>query len=77
KSLEIAIEDNGGGIPAESRRKIFEPFYTTKETGEGTGLGLSISQAMMSRRGGALSLDAKYTEGARFVIFLRGVVENE
>ncbi|MFO7592796.1 MAG: ATP-binding protein [Pseudomonadota bacterium] len=77
KSIEIAVEDNGKGIPTEFRRKIFEPFYTTKEAGDGSGLGLSISQAMMSRRGGELLLDSDYADGARFVIRLRGVVGNE
>jgi signal transduction histidine kinase len=76
KGVEVAVADNGRGIPAESRRKVFEPFYTTKEAGDGTGLGLSISQAMMSRRGGELLLDTDYIDGARFVIRLRGVVEN-
>ncbi|MGM0593457.1 MAG: sensor histidine kinase [Pseudomonadota bacterium] len=77
KGIEIAVEDNGRGIPAESRRKVFEPFYTTKEAGDGTGLGLSISQAMMSRRGGELTLDSNYKDGARFVLRLRGVAGNE
>lgn len=75
KTIELAIEDNGNGIPAEYRRKVFEPFYTTKEAGDGTGLGLSISQAMLSRRGGELSLDPYFAGGARFVIRLHGVSE--
>jgi len=77
KSIEIAVEDNGSGIPAEFKRKIFEPFYTTKEAGEGSGLGLSISQAMLSRRGGELGLDSSYSDGARFVIRLRGLAGSE
>lgn len=77
KNIEIAIEDNGNGVPVELRRKIFEPFYTTKEAGDGTGLGLSISQAMMSRRGCELFIDPEYTSGARFVIRLRGIISDD
>lgn len=73
RGVELIVEDNGPGIPAEDRRRIFEPFYTSKETGEGTGLGLSISQAMLSRRGASLELDHSYKDGARFVVKLRGV----
>ncbi|MDA3869493.1 MAG: ATP-binding protein, partial [Gammaproteobacteria bacterium] len=73
RGVELVVEDNGPGIPAEDRRRIFEPFFTSKETGEGTGLGLSISQAMLRRRGASLDLDNAYKEGARFVVKLRGV----
>lgn len=73
RGVELVVEDNGPGIPAEDRRRIFEPFFTSKETGEGTGLGLSISQAMLRRRGASLDLDNSYKEGARFVVKLRGV----
>jgi len=43
ESVEIRVRDNGIGIPLEHREKLFQPFFTTKPTGEGTGLGLSIS----------------------------------
>lgn len=76
KNIELSIEDNGRGVPVELRRKIFEPFYTTKEAGDGTGLGLSISQAMMTRRGCELAVDSEHTAGARFIIRLRGVISN-
>jgi len=73
RGVELIVEDNGRGIPVEDRRRIFEPFFTSKETGEGTGLGLSISHAMLSRRGASLELDHSYKDGARFVVKLRGV----
>jgi len=73
RGVELIVEDNGCGIAPEDRRRIFEPFYTSKETGEGTGLGLSISHAMLSRRGASLELDHTYKNGARFVVKLRGV----
>lgn len=77
RGVEICVEDNGPGVAAQQRRRIFEPFFTTKEAGDGTGLGLSISQAMLSRRGAALNLDPDYTKGARFIVSLRGVLNDE
>jgi PAS domain S-box-containing protein len=73
RGVELLVEDNGPGIPVENRRRIFEPFYTSKETGEGNGLGLSISEAMLSRRGASLELDHSYKDGARFIVKLRGI----
>ena len=43
EAVEVRVRDNGTGIPLESRDRLFQPFFTTKPTGEGTGLGLSIS----------------------------------
>jgi PAS domain S-box-containing protein len=77
RGVELLVEDNGPGIPVENRRRIFEPFYTSKEAGEGNGLGLSISQAMLSRRGASLELDHSYKDGARFIVKLRGVKTDE
>ena len=66
KEIEIRIRDNGPGIPKELRDKIFNPFFTTKPTGEGTGLGLSLSYDMVVKsNGGNLVVDSepeKYTE---------------
>jgi len=73
RGVELLVEDNGPGIPVEDRRRIFEPFYTSKEAGEGSGLGLSISHAMLNRRGASLELDTTHKEGARFIVKLRGV----
>lgn len=52
----IDVEDNGGGVPQEIKDKIFQPFFTTKPTGEGTGLGLSMSYDIIKEHGGELSL---------------------
>jgi signal transduction histidine kinase len=64
--VEIRIRDNGTGIPAEVKEKIFNPFFTTKPAGEGTGLGLSISHdIIVKQHGGAIDVDTKpgaYTE---------------
>ena len=60
--VEIRIRDNGPGISAELRERIFEPFVTTKAPGEGTGLGLSLTMDILTRHGGAIQLDSE--EGA-------------
>ena len=71
KAVEVRIEDNGPGIPEALREKIFEPFYTTKPTGEGTGLGLSISyDVIVQGHGGTLSVESEEGAGAMFVITL-------
>jgi len=69
-SVQIAVEDNGEGVPSEIADHIFEPFFTTKEVGKGTGLGLSVCQSLLAAAGGSLSLDATYTAGARFLVQL-------
>ncbi|MBT4522005.1 MAG: PAS domain-containing protein [Halieaceae bacterium] len=69
KTIEISVEDTGGGIEDNVIQRIFEPFYTTKDMGEGTGLGLSVSWGIIRDMGGTIS--AKNTgQGAKFVISL-------
>jgi signal transduction histidine kinase len=63
--IEIRVQDNGGGIPGEIRDKIFQPFFTTKATGEGTGLGLSLSYDIITKgHGGRLEVESKTADGA-------------
>ena len=62
EQAEFCIRDNGPGIPEELRERIFEPFVTTKKTGEGTGLGLSLTTDILTRHGGSIHLDSE--EGA-------------
>jgi len=65
--VEILIRDNGTGIPAEVKEKIFNPFFTTKPAGEGTGLGLSMSHdIIVKRHGGSIDVD---TEPGKFTEF--------
>ena len=69
--VEITVRDNGRGIPEEIRDKIFQPFFTTKPTGEGTGLGLSMSYDIVTKgHGGHLTVDSKEGTGTEFFITL-------
>ena len=70
-AVEIRIRDNGIGIPAEIRDKLFQPFFTTKPTGEGTGLGLSISYDIVTQEhGGTIEVDSRVGEFTEFTIRL-------
>ncbi len=66
----ISIKDNGNGIPQKILDKIFQPFFTTKPTGQGTGLGLSLSYDIVKAHGGELKVETKEGEGTRFIIVL-------
>jgi signal transduction histidine kinase len=66
----IAVKDNGNGIPQKILDKIFQPFFTTKPTGQGTGLGLSLSYDIVKAHGGALKVETKEGEGSEFIIQL-------
>jgi signal transduction histidine kinase len=70
-TVEIRIRDNGTGIPPEIRDKLFQPFFTTKPTGEGTGLGLSISWDIVTQQhGGTIEVDSRVGEFTEFTIHL-------
>jgi signal transduction histidine kinase len=69
-SLMISVRDNGKGIPENIRNKIFQPFFTTKPTGQGTGLGLSLSYDIVKAHGGEIRVESKEGEGTVFVIQL-------
>lgn len=69
--IEIKISDNGTGIPEHVKAKIFQPFFTTKPTGQGTGLGLSLAYDIVSKgHGGTLEVETKEGEGTTFIIKL-------
>lgn len=68
--VQIAIKDNGSGIPDEIKDKIFQPFFTTKETGKGTGLGLSLAYDIVKAHGGEILLKSTMGEGTEFIISL-------
>ena len=64
------MKDNGNGIPQKVLDKIFQPFFTTKPTGQGTGLGLSLSYDIIKGHGGEIKVDTKQGEFAEFIIYL-------
>ena len=69
-AVEIRVKDNGNGIPDSIKEKIFQPFFTTKPTGQGTGLGLSLSYDIVKAHGGELKVETKEGEGSEFIIKL-------
>ena len=68
--IEISVEDNGNGIPQKLIDKIFQPFFTTKPTGQGTGLGLSLSYDIIQAHGGKLKVKTEEGKGTVFSIQL-------
>jgi two-component system NtrC family sensor kinase len=68
--VELAIIDTGCGIPEQNLKRIFDPFFTSKELGKGTGLGLSVSHGIVSAHGGTIKVESKVGEGSTFRVFL-------
>ena len=66
----ITVSDNGNGVPKNIVDKIFQPFFTTKPTGQGTGLGLSLSYDIVKAQGGEINVESKEGEGSEFIIQL-------
>ena len=70
-AVEVRIRDNGIGIAAEVKDRLFQPFFTTKPTGEGTGLGLSISYDIVTQQhGGTIEVDSRVGEFTEFIVRL-------
>jgi signal transduction histidine kinase len=69
-AIEITIKDNGTGIPDSIKDKIFQPFFTTKPSGQGTGLGLSLSYDIIKAHGGEVKFISNVGEGTKFSILL-------
>ena len=68
--VEVKVSDNGTGIPQKVVDKIFQPFFTTKPTGQGTGLGLSLSYDIIKAHGGEIKVETKEGVGSEFIILL-------
>jgi len=68
--VEVKVADNGNGIPQKVLDKIFQPFFTTKPTGQGTGLGLSLAYDIIKAHGGEIKVNTKEGEGSEFIIQL-------
>ena len=71
KAVEVRVRDNGVGIPEDIKDKLFQPFFTTKPTGEGTGLGLSISYEIVTKQhGGRIEVASEVGAFTEFVVSL-------
>jgi signal transduction histidine kinase len=68
--VEIRVKDNGNGIPQKVLDKIFQPFFTTKPTGQGTGLGLSLAYDIVKAHGGEIKVNTREGEFTEFVVQL-------
>jgi two-component system NtrC family sensor kinase len=68
--VEISIVDTGCGIPEDNLRRIFDPFFTSKDVGKGTGLGLSVSHGIVEAHGGVIEVHSKVDEGSTFSVLL-------
>jgi signal transduction histidine kinase len=69
-NIILKVHDNGSGIPQKLLDKIFQPFFTTKPTGQGTGLGLSLAYDIIKAHGGEIKVETKEGEGSEFIIQL-------
>ncbi len=70
REIRVSITDNGQGIPEDGLKRIFEPFYTTKDPGKGTGLGLSICHRIVKQHGGYIEVDSQVGKGTIFTVVL-------
>ena len=68
--VAISVKDNNNGIPQKIMDKIFQPFFTTKPTGQGTGLGLLLAYDIVKAHGGELKVNTREGEYAEFIIYL-------
>ena len=66
----VSVKDNGNGIPKKILDKIFQPFFTTKPTGQSTGLDLSLSYDIVKAHGGEIKVETKEGKGSEFIILL-------
>jgi len=68
--LKLSVSDTGHGIPPDMQKKIFDPYYTTKDKGEGTGLGLAVVQGIVKSHNGAVTVESEVGKGTTFHVYL-------
>ncbi len=66
--ISVSVEDNGPGIPEDQQKRVFDPFFSTKETGKGTGLGLWVSYNIIDKLGGAITFKSQLGKGTTFTV---------
>jgi two-component system NtrC family sensor kinase len=69
-TIDVSVCDNGPGMNSEIIKRIFDPFFSTKEAGKGTGLGLSITYGLVKKLGGHISVDSQVDQGTTFTVSL-------
>ena len=67
-ALEVRVQDNGTGMDEETRQRVFDPFYTTKDVGKGTGLGLSIVKGILDDHGAEVEVESTMGDGTTFIL---------
>jgi CheY-like chemotaxis protein len=77
KHLRLSVTDTGAGIPSEIVKKIFDPYFTTKEAGKGTGLGLSVVHGIVEKHKGAISINSELGKGSTFSVFFPVIEKKE
>ena len=68
KMALLEIADNGKGMSEEEKKRIFEPYYTTKESGKGTGLGMTISYGILKKHNAKIEIESEELKGTKFII---------